>query len=111
MFRLIDRLNYETSSIPRFIESFYNSLMCVNRVEEFLNCESIEKNKYYENAKEDNQVSVKIEQSNFFWGLDEAKFDEMPEKVEKSTTNNEDVSSLSKNQDGSQKVVSLDTKV
>ena len=83
--------------------------MCVNRVEEFLNCESIEKNKYYENAKEDNQVSVKIEQSNFFWGLDEAKFDEMPEKVEKTQNNN--ALNSSNDQDGSQKVVSLDTKV
>ena len=83
--------------------------MCVNRVEEFLNCESIEKNKYYENAKEDNQVSVKIEESNFFWGLDEAKFDEMPEKVEK--TLNKDASNITDGQDDNQKVVSLDTKV
>ena len=83
--------------------------MCVNRVEEFLNCESIEKNKYYENAKEDNQVSVKIEESNFFWGLDEAKFDEMPEKVEKTQSN--DILNSFNDQDGSQKVVSLDTKV
>ena len=109
MMRLISHLKGRTSRLPNLLRGFYDSLHNIRRIENFLNCEGIEQHKYYDNGNTDNHVSVKIEQSNFFWGLDEAKFDEEPEEVNK--TQNNDAFSISDGQDDNQKVVSLDTKV
>ena len=121
MMRLIGHLKGRTCHLPHFIRGFYDTLICIHRIEDFLNCEGIEQHKYYENVNEDNNVSVKIDQSNFFWGIDEAKFDEEPEEIKKKdkkrktsedkSSDNDDTTSSSENEEDTEKVVSLETKV
>ena len=115
--RLIEHLKGRTCHLPHFIRGFYDSLICIHRIEDFLHCGGIEYHKYFKNTNEDNNISVKIEQSNFFWGLDEAKYDEEPEEVkkkkkkEKSENGNDDTTSSSENEDDTDRIVSLDSKV
>ena len=84
--------------------------VCVNRIQDFLNCEEIEFHKVATSNDDTNDFSVKVDSSNFFWGLDQAKNDD-PEQGA-SEDNKQEVKDDNSNEvEEKSKTVTLDKKI
>ena len=99
-----------TNQFPSFASGLSEFLVCIIRVQDFLNCEEIEFHKVATSNDDTNDFSVKVDSSNFFWGLDQAKNDD-PEQ-EASEDNKQEVKDDNSNEvEEKSKTVTLDKKI
>ena len=99
-----------TNQFPSFASGFSEFLVCIIRVQDFLNCEEIEFYKVATSNDDTNDFSVKVDSSNFFWGLDQAKDDDSEQGAPED--NKQEVKDDNSNEvEEKSKTVTLDKKI
>ena len=113
--RIVGHMRGHTNHFPHFANGLTDFFVCVNRIQDFLKCEEIEYHKVAASNEENNDCSVKVEKSNFFWGLDEAKDDDSDEEDKKEAQpkrkQSVDDSTDSSEVEDESKTVTLDKKI
>ena len=79
--RIIGHMRNHTNHFPHFANELADFFVCVNRIQDFLKCEEIEYHKVLVSNDENNDFSVKVDNSNFFWGIDEVKDDDSDDEL------------------------------
>ena len=71
--RIVGHMRRHSNDFPYFVNELTDFFVCVNRIQDFLNCEEIEYHKVVTTNDENSNYSVTVDISNFFWGIDQTK--------------------------------------